>query len=201
MTQELILDGAKRLYMQYGIKSVTMDDVARELGISKKTLYLHVENKNDLISRIIERHIQEEKEALGLITEAASDAIEEIVMMARHVIKMLRAMRPTAMFDLKKHYRECWKLMDNFHLKYVYETIRSNIEEGKVQGLYLEELDSDIIAKLYVGKTMLLTNEEIFPMRDYDRDKLYAEYIMYHLRGIVTERGLALLKTHQPVNS
>lgn len=196
-----ILEGAKGMFMRYGIKSVTMDDVAGELGISKKTLYQHVENKQDLITRIIQKHISEEKEMIEKITVEASDPIEQVVLIARHVIKKLRQVRPTTMFDLKKYYRDCWSMMDKFHLEYVYQTIRTNIEEGQNQGLYREDCNPHIIAKLYVGMVFFLTDEEMFPMRDYDRDELYAQYITYHLRGLVSEAGLEQLKTYQPLNS
>ncbi len=201
MSRKEILEGAKGLFMRYGIKSVTMDDVARELGISKKTLYQHIDNKDDLITRIIAQHIDDEKETIESITAQASDPIDQVVLIARHVIKKLRQVRPTTMFDLKKYYRDCWSMMDKFHLEYIYSVIRTNIEQGQSMGLYRDDCNPDIIAKLYVGKTLLLTDEEMFPMQNYDRDELYAQYITYHLRGLVSEEGLKKLKTYQPVNS
>jgi TetR/AcrR family transcriptional regulator, cholesterol catabolism regulator len=198
MSRTEILERAKELFMQYGIKSITMDDLAREMGISKKTLYQHVENKTDLIERIIHQHIHDEKKCLSEIPEKARDAIEQVLMIAHHVIQILRSMRPTTMFDLKKYYHDCWNMMDEFQEKYMYKMIRNNIEQGVEEGLYRDNLDSDIVAKLYVGKTMLLTDEKLFPMREYDRDKLFTEYIQYHLRGIVSEKGMEQLKTYQP---
>lgn len=184
--------------MRYGIKSITMDDVAREMGISKKTLYQHVNSKTDLIERIIHQHIHEEKKCLSEIPGQAKDAIEEVLMIAQYVVKVLRSMRPTTMFDLKKYYRDCWNMMEDFQQGYMYNMIRANIEQGIQEGLYRDNLDSDIIAKLYVRKTMLLTDEIIFPMREYDRDKLFTEFIQYHLRGIVSEKGMKKLITYQP---
>ena len=130
MSQEEILEGAKELFMRYGIKSITMDDVAREMGISKKTLYQHVKNKTDLIERIIHQHIHEEKECLSEMPANAHDAIEQVLMIAQYVVKVLRSMRPTTMFDLKKYYRSCWNMMEEFQQEYMYEMIRSNIEQG-----------------------------------------------------------------------
>jgi AcrR family transcriptional regulator len=198
MTRREILERAKELFMQYGIKSITMDDVAREMGISKKTLYQHVNNKTDLIERIIHQHIHEEKECLSKIPAEAKDAIEQVLMIARYVVQILRSMKPTTMFDLKKYYRECWNMMEEFQQEYMYEMIHANLEQGVKEGLYRDNLDPDIIAKLYVRKTMLLTDEKMFPMREYDRDKLFTEFIQYHLRGIVSEEGMQKLKTYQP---
>jgi len=198
MSQEEILERAKELFMRYGIKSITMDDVAREMGISKKTLYQHVNNKTDLIERIIHQHIHDEKKCLSEMPGQARDAIEQVLMIAQYVVQVLRSMRPTTMFDLKKYYHACWNMMEEFQQGYMYDMIRSNIEQGVKEGLYRDNLDADIIAKLYVGKTMLLTDEKLFPMREYDRDKLFSEYIQYHLRGIVSEKGMKQLKTYQP---
>ena len=185
--------------MRFGIKSVTMDDIARELGISKKTLYQHVDNKTDLLDRIIDQHIATEKECIQQITAESRDAIDEQLSIARYVLTILRQMRPTTMFDMKKYYRDCWRKMDEFHLGYVYKVIRTNIERGIAEGWYRDNVSADVIAKLYVGKTMLLTDEEMFPAHSYDRDSLFLEYIHYHLRGILSEKGLKKLKSYQPI--
>ncbi|RLD22732.1 MAG: hypothetical protein DRI69_00300 [Bacteroidetes bacterium] len=198
MSREEVLEGAKELFLRYGIKSITMDDVAREMGISKKTLYQHVKNKTDLIERIIHQHIHDEKKCLSELPGQAHDAIEQVLMIAQYVVQILRGMRPTTMFDLKKYYRECWNMMEEFQHEYMYEMIRGNIEQGVKEGLYKDDLDADIIAKLYIGKTMLLTDEKLFPVGEYDRDKLFTEFIQYHLRGIVSEKGTKQLETYQP---
>lgn len=198
MTSMEIIEGAKKLYMRYGIKSVTMDDVARELGISKKTLYQHVENKSDLVSKIIQDHISSEKSCMSEFENDASDPVEHMLMIARYVLQVLREVRPAAMYDLQKYYRDAWKLMDKFHQEHVYKTIKANLESGIELGLYRSDLDPDIIAKIYVGKTMVITDEELFPAIDYDRDTLFSEYITYHLRGILSTKGLQKLETYQP---
>ena len=196
--QKIILQ-ARELFMRYGIKSITMDDIARELGISKKTLYQYVRNKSDLIDQVTDQYISDEKACMAQITSEASDAIAEFVMISRHIVKILRGMRPTTMFDLKKYYRQCWQKMDEFHLGHVYQVVKKNIERGIEQGLYRSNVNADIIAKLYVGKTMFLADDEMFPMREYDRDQLFIEYVDYHLRGILSDVGLKTLNSYQPM--
>jgi AcrR family transcriptional regulator len=196
-----VLTHAREMFMRYGIRSVTMDDIARELGISKKTLYQNVDNKADLIDRIVEMHIQNEKGCLSAITGDSADAIDELLSIARYVLTMLKSMQPTTMFDLKKYYHTAWKKMDRFHLGHVYSVIRQNIERGMREGLYRGNLNADIISKLYVGKTMLLNDEEMFPGSVYDRQDLFVEYIHYHLRGILSTTGLAKLQEYPPLSS
>jgi len=196
-TKKQILTKSESLFMRYGIKSVTMDDIARELGISKKTLYQFVENKADLIQKIFNEYIKCEKAEMDEIFIASANAIEEILNIGKYVIQQLRELAPTVMYDLQKYYRESWKLMQSLHQQDVYQVIKANLERGIKEGLYREDLDPDIIAKLYVGKTSLLVDEALFPLKHYDKGCLFKEYIKYHIQGIASPKGLKLFKKLQ----
>lgn len=185
-----------QLFMRYGIKSVTMDDIARQLGISKKTLYRYVENKNDLIAQIFEQKIEQEKKVMAQIREDSSDAIDEILKIAAYVIRELRTLSPTTVYDLQKYYRETWRQMEALHQRHIYTIIRENIQRGIKQALYRINMNPDIISKLFVGKTSLVVDEELFPIRDYNLGDLYKEYIYYHIHGIASPKGLHLLEKH-----
>lgn len=195
--KQKVLKGAEALFMRYGIKSVTMDDVSRELGMSKKTLYQYVENKADLIRQVILEHIREEKEAMAEIRATAVDAIDEILKIARYVLEVLRQTSPNVIYDLRKYYRESWRLMEDLHREYVYEVIKANIHRGVEQGLYRPGLDPDIIARLYVGKTMIVVDEEFFPPDQYRKEHLFAAYMEYHIRGVASQKGLQRLAEWQ----
>jgi len=186
--------------MRYGIKSITMDDIARELGISKKTLYQYVENKSDLIGQIFQQKISLEKQCMAEIHREATDAVDEILRIARYVIQELRQLSPTTMYDLRKYYRNTWRQMEALQQKYVYKLIRENLERGQAEGLYRSNLDVDIVAKLYVAKTSMVVDEDLFPSRQYNIEKLFEEYIMYHIHGIASAKGLALLAMHPAIS-
>lgn len=191
-----ILQGAAGLFLRYGVKSVTMDDISRELGISKKTLYQHVENKADLIQQAIQAHLDEEKEMIGQIRKMADDAIHEIVILARHITQMFREMPPSLTYDLQKYYRNCWDLVDGYSKSHIYGVIRDNIERGMQQGVYRKNINPDIIAKLYVNNSSVIVDEEVFPLRNYHKENLFIEHINYHLHGIASAKGLKLLDKH-----
>ena len=191
-----VLEGAEDLFMRYGLKSVTMDDISKHLGISKKTLYQYVTNKADLISQIIQDKLEFERNMMASIRENAQDAIEEIFVIAQYVVEMLRKMSPSVMFDLQKYYKTTWEKFDQIHQKDVYNIIKSNIEVGIQQGVYRKDLNSDIIAKLYVGKTTLVSDEFYFPSKDYNKEVLFKAFIEYHVRGIASSKGLKLLEKH-----
>lgn len=197
-SKQQIISKAADLFMRYGIKSVTMDDIARELGISKKTLYEHVSNKSDLIEQIFEQKITEEKEMMTQFRVTSSDAIEEILNITKFVLKTLRHLSPTTVYDLQKYYRSTWKLMESLHCNHYYDLIRDNLERGIAQGVYRDNLNPDIVAKLYVGSSDLVTNDQWFPVRDYRVDDLFIQHMNYHLHGIASAKGLNLLEQHMP---
>ncbi len=188
------------LFMRYGIKSVTMDDISRELGISKKTLYQYVENKSDLINKVIQEHLISEKEIISKICKESIDPIDEMLAIARYVALMLREMNPSIVYDLQKYYSKSWEMMQSLHEDHIYEVIKRNIQKGIEEGLYRQNLNPEIIAKFYVGKSMILVDERIFPIRKYNREQLFLEFINYHIHGIASEKGLALLEKRMREN-
>lgn len=199
--KEHILKKSFELYMRYGIKSVTMDDIAREMGISKKTLYQYVDNKADLIQQIFQQHMEEERAVMGQIKREASDAIAQILTIGKYVVRLLREISPSAIYDLQKYYHNIWREMDVLRQQDIYSVIRENLQWGINQGVYRSNLNPDIISKLYVGKTSLLVDEEVFPIREYNIGELFEEFINYHIQGIASEKGRQLLAKHLAVEN
>jgi len=191
--EEEILKKSEALFMRYGIKSITMDDLARQLGISKKTIYQYFENKKDLVLKMSLNHMEREKEATAIITTKAKNAIDEMLKIAKHVIRELRSLSPTALYDMKKYYREAWNVIEQFNQIYVYQCILKNLERGIEEGVYRKDMNLDIIAKLYVGKTSIIIDEELFPLNEYKREELFNEFIYYHIHGIASPQGLKVL--------
>ncbi len=191
--KQQILEKAEELYLKIGIKSVSMDDLARSLGISKKTLYQYVENKNDLVSQIIDCHINEEIAVVTEILKNSDNAIDEMLKVAKYVLSQLRKLSPTVIYDLKKYYRNCWETIERHNQFFVYNHIKHNIERGQKEEIYRKDVNADIIAKLYVSQNFLVVDEDLFPLKEYDRDKLFNQFIMYHIRGIACPHGLEIL--------
>ncbi|MCR9290316.1 MAG: TetR/AcrR family transcriptional regulator [Bacteroidetes bacterium] len=194
--KQQILFKAMEMFMRYGIKSITMDDLSRKLGISKKTLYRFVDNKGDLINKIFEIETAKEKEMVTKITNESKDAIDEILGIAKLVIQQLREYSPTLIYDLQKYYRESWMKIEAYHSEYVYGIIKTNLERGIKEGYYRENLNADIIAKLYVEQTLSVVNEDTFPLKEYNREKLYKAFINYHIHGIASPSGIKLLEQY-----
>ncbi|MFN0015383.1 MAG: TetR/AcrR family transcriptional regulator [Saprospiraceae bacterium] len=192
--QEKWLKRVMDLFMRYGIKSVTMDDVARELGVSKKTLYLFVDNKDDLVNKALERHIQEEKFQCGHVFSIAANAIEEMFFVMDTNAQQLKQMKANIVYDLQKYHRDAWEKMQDFQRGFLYDVVHANLARGVREGLYRSDFDMDIIAKLHIAATFQLFDEDLFPQLTYAKETLFREHLQHYLYGIVSEKGLQLLK-------
>jgi len=192
--QEKWLKRVEDLFLRYGIKSITMDDVARELGISKKTLYQFVDNKDDLVNQVLERHISEEKELCYQMFAEAANAIEQLFFVMEANAQQMQQMKANIIYDLQKYHRDAWEKMRGFQRGFLYDIVRSNLERGVREALYRSDFDIDIVAKLHITTSFQLFDEDIFPPTNYAKETLFREYLLHYLYGIVSEKGLQLLK-------
>jgi AcrR family transcriptional regulator len=189
-----ILTKVKSLYSKYGIKSVTMDDVSRELGISKKTLYQFVKDKTELVEKIVELEIEKYGCFFETLHTKNLNAIEELFEVQKIVTKMLREHNPSQDYDLRKYYPEQFAKVQNVKRERMYENILLNLKKGKVEGLYRSEIDEEIIAKIQLLRIETSFDTEIFTMEEIMSTKVFYEIFIYHIRGIANEKGIALLE-------
>lgn len=188
------LERVEALYLRFGIKSVTMDDVAADLGISKKTLYQHVESKDDLVIKVLEHHISREKSLCLCMSAQAANAIEEIFIIIDTNSQELAQMKTNIIHDLQKYHRNAWELIRKFQYDFVYKIIRENLIRGRKEGLFREDFDIDILAKLHLATAFNLFDPLLFPEGSTPKVILFNEYMMHYLHGIVSAKGLAYLK-------
>lgn len=194
--QQQIMERVKDMFLTYGIKSISMDDISRDLGISKKTLYLYVTNKDDLVKKTMENHLENEKEALSAIVENSTHAIEEMFTIADYIRQHIRSMNHSVLYDLQKYYPASWQLYIDYKNNFVYNIIYNNIKNGIQDGLYRDDFNIDIITKIYNTRMETLIDQSIFPQSQYGLIEVHKELLHYHLRGIVSQKGLAYLE-HQ----
>ncbi|MEM9547065.1 MAG: TetR/AcrR family transcriptional regulator [Bacteroidota bacterium] len=187
--KEEILKKTFDLIMKYGIRSVSMDDISKSIGISKKTIYQYFENKRALINEVLDDHIREDEETITEIVRQSKNAIDEIIEIARHVLTFLKGMSPSMIYDTQKYYPKLWEKVESQHFTFIKNIIKSNIERGQGEGLYSQDLNSDIISKIYVKQTLTMADEETFPSSEYERSELFKTFITYHIRGLMTTKG------------
>lgn len=189
-----ILERASLVYMKYGIKTVTMDDLARELGISKKTIYKYFEDKNDLIRSIIELKTEMDKAICINCMQYSENAIDDLFSLSQVVIEHFNSINPTVFYDLRKYHPDAWEIMEEHKWKFVLEMISDNIKRGIKEGLYRKELNSEILSRLYVASTDAVLNASIFPWPEFKFQEVFSEMIELQLNGMVNEKGKKYLE-------
>ncbi len=191
--QEKWLKRVEETFLRYGVKSVTMDDVARELGISKKTLYQWVPNKSELVQRVLAYFMQQEQEQCEARKQAACNAVEEIFLVIEATARRMQLMKANVVYDLQKYHREAWEKLREYQQGFLYGVVRTNLERGIREGLYRSDLNVDITARLHIATVFQLFDEDLFPRALYSRQELFKHYLTHYLHGITSEKGLRLL--------
>ena len=181
------------LYNKFGIKSVTMDDVARELAISKKTLYECIQDKSDLVKLVMEMVFRYHAEKLNEITTRGLNAIEELFEANRYMGEMVKEQNPTLIYDLQKYYPELHSTLMQQQRERMFEAIRENLIKGKKEGLYREDLNIDIIASLHMTRMEYRYRSEHYQVPDIDSRAVMQEIFIYHMHGIANENGIRIL--------
>jgi len=192
--QEKWLKRVEELFFRLGIKSITMDDVARELGISKKTLYTFVESKDDLVAKVMDRHIGEQCRVDEALHMQSSNAVDEMVKVIRQIVADLSKMKPNMVHELQKYHREVWDRINSHQETYILDLTRRNIQWGRQEGLYRTDFDLETTVRFYIAGTMAIFNDQYFPKPPYTFDGLFKAYITNYLYSIVSDKGLVLLK-------
>jgi TetR/AcrR family transcriptional regulator, cholesterol catabolism regulator len=195
MIEELqnILLKVRELYLKYGIKSITMDDVARELGISKKTIYQYVTDKDDLVGKFVGHEIELRQEEICNCFKTGFNAIEELFEISIFMNKLIRNQNPATEHDLKKYYPHHYQKMVKIRREGTFNYIYQNLIKGKAEGLYRDDIDEEIISKLYISRVESIHLNDLFTVEEFTSLKLFIELLNYHIRGIATEKGIIVL--------
>jgi TetR/AcrR family transcriptional regulator, cholesterol catabolism regulator len=189
-----VIERATMLFMRYGIKSVTMDDVARELGVSKKTLYKHFTDKNELVHAILKLKLELDAQFCFDFKKSSENAIDELINISKFVLEQVGNINPVVFYDLKKYHPEGWAMMENHKWDFILNSIRENISRGISEGVYRDNLEKEIVARLYVASTDIIMGGVVFPWPEFRFDKVFLETIRFHIRGMASEKGIEYLK-------
>jgi AcrR family transcriptional regulator len=146
--KEYILKGADELFCQYGFKSVTMDDIARQLAVSKKTIYQLFKDKNELINTLIQERIISQNFQMNKFQRESDNAVQENYLSMQDLDFLLSTMNPMLFFDLQKYYPEAWKNFAAFKEKMVLQKVKENLDRGLREGYYRSDLNLEIIAQM-----------------------------------------------------
>lgn len=196
--RNIILEKAMSMYLQFGLRSVSMDQIASELGISKKTIYRHFENKGALVHEGIMRMTNEVTCFTKNIHQNAHNPIDELFAMDDAMQEYFTSTHERLLFQLKKYYPETYHHLENIKRTEMVNMTVENLERGISEGIYRDDFDPHTIARLYLGQAYMIMNDDFFWKPNVDKKRLRKQALMYHLHGIVSDKGRTHLKNkHQ----
>lgn len=192
-----IIQKATSLFFRYGVRSVSMDDLSRELGISKKTLYQVIGNKDTLVYECVTVGQQVEEQFLEQVSAGAKDAIDEIFQASQYHLEQLRNLTPTLLYDLRKYYPKSWQIIQHSTQTQHVRVIVANLKRGIAEGYYRSDMKPEVIARLFARLSLALVEDDFFRESNHSTIDLHVEAFRYHLRGICTPAGLARWQEYQ----
>lgn len=199
--RERILQASDELFRQYGIRSITMDDIACHLSISKKTIYRYFPDKKHIVNEEIKTALVKVAADLDIIRSEASDAVDEILDILDYMKEMFANLSPAVFYDLQKYYPATWKMFREFQQDYLRWSLVDNLERGIREGYYREELDIEITAQLRMNQFLCTYDPNLFPTPKFNLRDVQMQSITLFLYGIVTLKGFRLIKNYQSIKT
>jgi TetR/AcrR family transcriptional regulator, cholesterol catabolism regulator len=187
---KVILKECSHLFIKYGIRSLSMDDLCREMGISKKTLYQYVENKVDLIAKTLDFVVQDAVWAVEESNKSGDNAIDQLLNVSRKVCIEMQHFNPSITFDMQKYYPELYRKFNHSKKEIIYNQIVENMRRGIEEGYYRNDLPVELVARLYVQKLEHINDPEFLQSEDFSFSNMFQVMFDNHIRGISNPKGL-----------
>ncbi|ULC59484.1 TetR/AcrR family transcriptional regulator [Flaviramulus sp. BrNp1-15] len=191
--REKIIHKAADLFLTLGFKSVTMDDIANKMGISKKTIYVHFANKTKLVEATTLHVFEAISQGIDCICAVNKNPIEEIFEIKQFVMEHLKDEKSSPQYQLQKYYPKIYGALKSKQTCVMQDCITENLRRGVDMGLYRNTISIDFISRVYINNMICLKDKELFPLKDFSMTELMENYLEYHLRGICTPKGLEIL--------
>jgi AcrR family transcriptional regulator len=202
-TRDKILEGTEALFMKYGIRSVTMDDIARHLSVSKKTLYQYFADKDELVFRMSEMYLERSFKQYEQIAQESKNSIDELSKISVCMKRDFENLNPSMLFDLQKYHPKAWGLYNEHKVKIISHSVVRNIRQGIEDGFYRTDISPDIMAKTRLILIEAAFNPEWFPKDNFDFIEVHTQLFDFFVHGLCTDKGKKLYQKykqdqHQP---
>lgn len=198
-TKDRILKGAEELFFKYGIKSITMDDIAKHLGISKKTIYQFYADKNEVVEKLMMQSTQTNECEFRKIGEQSANVIEEVFAMMKHMGAMFSQMNPNLFYDLQKYHPNSWKMFKKFKEECIEVMVENSVKRGIEQGLVRADINTKIMARLRMEQVEMGFNPQAFPPDKFKILDVQLALLDHFLHGICTLKGHKLINKYKEV--
>jgi AcrR family transcriptional regulator len=194
--KERILTKAAGLFSRYGIRSITMDEIASQLGISKKTIYQFFTDKDDMVSAVIEQEIKKNETECNEFRDHAADAVHQVFLALESLEEMLKYTNPLMLYDLEKHHPRSFLKLRDYKYQFLYRILIDNLQWGIEEETYRRDLNKDIVAKSRIESAFLVFNPDLFPHSRYNIQQVNYELAMLFLHGVTTIKGKQLIEKY-----
>lgn len=196
-TEERIIVKAHELFMRYGVRSVSMDEIATHLGMSKKTIYQFYADKDALVEGVINIEITQKKGDCTNCRNSCENAIHEIYLSIDGLQEMLSGMNTSLVYDLEKYHPKAFKKLSEYRDKFLYNLIKDNIERGINEEIYRPDVHVEILTKFRLASVFLVFNPDIFPQPKFKLTEVIEEITDNFLAGLVTLKGNKLISKYK----
>lgn len=195
-----ILATATQLFSSYGIRSITMDDLSKELSVSKKTIYQHFKDKEEIVYLTTRIALENEQERLDLIQESAKNSIDELIQITQFIQEHFSKINSSVLYDIKKFYHSAWQLYLKFKHENFSDVLKANLKRGIAEGFFREDMDINVLAIFQLEMIQLTFDPKIFPKTEFDFKDLQTQIFNHFIHGILTQKGLEAFQHQTKVN-
>lgn len=194
--EKSIVVTSTELFLTLGFKSVTMDDIAEEMKISKKTIYTFFANKEALVQSVVFSMYSYITTNLTQIREKASNPISELYEVKMFIMHQLKGEKTSPQHQLRKYYPNIHKELQKKQFDFMTKSVKKSLTKGVEMKLFRSSIDIDFISRMYFNGMVGIKNVDMFPIEKYSPEQLMENYLDYHLRAIVTDNGMKLLSSY-----
>lgn len=192
-----ILFKARDLMTRHGVKHVTMDDLASQLGISKKTIYQFYKDKDALVMAVINFELEEQSLKCKKTQEMAENAVHEMFMILEDIQQMFKNMNPMTMTELQKYYPEAFARIQNHKDEFMHQIIKTNLVKGIQEGVYRKEIDPEILSIYRLETSFVPFNPQLYPFSKFDIGKVTLQIIENFIYGVMSIKGIELMEKYK----
>lgn len=182
--------------MKYGVRSVTMDDIAKQLGISKKTIYQYFTDKDEVVELATLRILEREKRLIDDVQKRSEDSIHHLYLLTKYIRQHTEDFNPSILFDIQKYHHGAWEIYQNFKDSIFLKTIESSIRKGIDEGYFREDINPKILAKLRIELNHITFDDQIFPKTEFDFTEVQLQIFYNFCYGLLTHQGAELFENY-----
>ncbi|MBK0403353.1 TetR/AcrR family transcriptional regulator [Adhaeribacter sp. BT258] len=197
--KDKIAEASFQLFCRQGIRSVSMDDIAQHLGISKKTIYKWYENKDAIVVAAIGSHLERTRNSCEVIAGNAVNAMHELFNTMDMVRQMFNGIHPSVIYDLQKFHPNAWQLVEELKSTFLLCKIVNNLERGIQEGFYRADLNIEIMARLRLAEIGIIFNHDTFPPEKFNHQQVQVACLEHYMLGIATLKGHKLINKYKHV--